>query len=42
LIDQNGLAIDEDKDGHADEVYFIQPFPNKGDFDSLSPNIANF
>jgi hypothetical protein len=42
LIDQNGIAIDIDNDGHADHVYFIQPFPLTGDFHSLSPNIANF
>ena len=42
LIDQNGVAIDIDNDGHADEVYFIQPFPDTGDFHSLSQNIANF
>lgn len=42
LIDQNGLAVDSGGDGHADEVYFVQPFPDTGDFSTLSPNIANF
>ena len=42
LIDQNGIAIDKDNDGHADEVYFIQPFRQTADFTTLSQNIANF
>ena len=36
LIDQNGIAIDEDKDGKADEVYFVQPFTDKKDLNQLS------
>ena len=42
LIDQNGIAVDEGSDGHADEVYFIQPFPLLLDLNNISPNIRNF
>lgn len=38
LIDQNGMVHDLDKDGHADEVYFIQPFTSLIDFNNLSNN----
>lgn len=38
IIDQNGVPIDADSDGHADTVYHIQPFPNTYDFGSLSSN----
>ena len=38
LIYQNGVAVDNDNDGHADEVFFVQPFPDKADFNALSRN----
>tara|TARA_Y100001938_G_scaffold146649_1_gene225966 strand:+ start:209 stop:1024 length:816 start_codon:yes stop_codon:yes gene_type:complete len=38
LIDQNGVAVDKNNDGHADEVYFVQPFPDLADFNALSRN----
>lgn len=37
-IDQEGEAIDQDANGHADLVYWIQPFPNKGNFNLISGN----
>lgn len=41
LIDQNGIAVDEDRDGHADEVYWIQPFPDLKDLNQISAHIGN-
>lgn len=38
LVDQNGVPMDNDSDGHADEVYYIQPFPQTADFNGLSRN----
>ena len=38
LVDQNGIAIDANGDSHADEVYYIQPFPDTKDFNGLSRN----
>ena len=42
LIDQNGIAVDTANDGHADEVYFVQPFTQLLDLNNISSNIRNF
>lgn len=38
VIDQNGIAIDQNGDGHADTVLYYQPFPDFADFNTLSGN----
>jgi hypothetical protein len=38
LIDQDGEAIRKNNRKHADEVYFIQPFPTKKNFNLISSN----
>jgi len=42
LIDQNGIVVDTANDGHADEVYFVQPFTQLLDLNNISSNIRNF
>lgn len=37
-IDQNGIPYQTGEDNHADEVYWIQPFPDTIDFNALSNN----
>ena len=37
-IDQNGIPYQTGEDKHADEVYWIQPFPDTTDFNALSNN----
>ena len=37
-IDQHGLALDKTGDGHADNVYWVQPFMNTKDLNLISSN----